>query len=352
VRIALRPVIGASLLAVGLLIGLGVTAQIASAAPSGCPLPSQTLSSYSFVVTAPGGSATTVAQLSSTDVAPGDTVTANFTVGTLGAGCSSVPVTLITYTKPFLAAQPLWAQVLFGDQTAAYTSGQSGSLTATIPPTPRVGGAISITSGGRGVVAAQPGDSVAVDYDFSMGGNHPAATVAFTDPTVTFAYSCGAGGGSGTFTASMPDAVYLDPAGDQGTVPSPDPTLTYQGTVTVPNKCNSGTVDVISGGRSRGSNATTFTATVTSSDTRQPISVRFQYTDTTTSAATDHVANGGNSGGGGNGGGGGCCGCHNGGNVIPGGFQGWQIDFAISPPLVPLSTAYGNTIVGTAIGLG
>lgn len=361
-RTAFRRITEASLLTIGLLVGLGATAQVASAAPSGCPAPSQTLASYSFVVTPPGGPSTTVAELSSTDVAPGDTVTANFTVGTLGAGCSSVPVTLITYTKPFLAAQPLWAQELFGDQTDTYTSGQSGSLTATIPPTPPPGGAFSITSRTSEGVAAQPGDSLAVDYGFSMGGNHPVANVAFTNPTVTFAYSCGRGRESGTFAASMPDAVYSDPAGDQGTIPSSVPTVTYQGTVAVPNECDSGTVYVLSGERSRGSSATTFTGTVTSSDPLQPITVQFQYSATTSAASTEHVANGGKGGGGkggkgggkgkGGGGGGGCCGSCRGGNVTPGGFQGWQIDFAISPPLVPISTPYGNTIVSTAIGLG
>jgi hypothetical protein len=116
-----------------------------------------------------------------------------------------------------------------------------------------------------------PGTVLEVGYDFTMPGNHAAATVTFVAANVTFQATCATGSGGGTFTVPIANQTYSDAqngtawyaTGDQQSAAS------YQGSVAVPNLCNGGLVRLQRGG--------TFTAGVASTDIMNNVSVRWHY---------------------------------------------------------------------------
>ena len=92
----------------------------------------------------------------------------------------------------------------------------------------------------------------------TIPGDNNSVYVTFTSPEVTFTkVTCanGAAPTTSTITVPMPDASYNSTSGGDW-YPSGDQSrpLVYQGSLTVPNLCNGGDVDLANGG--------TFTASI------------------------------------------------------------------------------------------
>jgi hypothetical protein len=134
------------------------------------------------------------------------------------------------------------------------------------------GAAISMaTQAMEGNLKVKPGDTLMAGYDFTMPGNHSAATVLFTTTMVTFQAQCVTGAGGGTIVVHMPDSIYTDPVNNSQWFPSGDQhsPLTYQGSITVPDLCAGGQMILKRGG--------TFTAQVQSTDTTDKVNMRWHY---------------------------------------------------------------------------
>jgi len=123
----------------------------------------------------------------------------------------------------------------------------------------------------EGDLKVKPGDTLSAGYDFTMPGNHPAATLLFTSAMVTFQAQCVSGSGGGSVVVPIADSTYTDPAGSSQWFPSGDQhsPLVYQGSVAVPNLCGGGQMTLKKGG--------TFTAQLQSTDTSDKVNVRWHY---------------------------------------------------------------------------
>ncbi len=122
-----------------------------------------------------------------------------------------------------------------------------------------------------GDLKVKPGDTLSAGYDFTMPGNHPAATLQFSGAMVTFQAQCVTGTGGGAIVVPISDSTYTDPAKSSQWFPSGDQNsaLVYQGSVVVPNLCGGGQMTLKQGG--------TFTAQLQSSDTADKVNVRWHY---------------------------------------------------------------------------
>jgi hypothetical protein len=123
-----------------------------------------------------------------------------------------------------------------------------------------------------GNLQVNPGDTLEAGYDFTMPGNHPAASVAFANGQVTFNATCASGSGGGVIKVPLSAGPYTDPLNDGGDwFPSGDQSsaASYEGSVSVPDLCGGGQVSLKQGG--------TFTATLQSSDATDPVHVRWHY---------------------------------------------------------------------------
>jgi Subtilase family len=123
-----------------------------------------------------------------------------------------------------------------------------------------------------GNLQVSPGTMLQAGYDFTMPGNHPAASVSFPGAQVTFDASCVSGSGGGVITVPLDSGPYTDPANDGGDwFPSGDQSslASYEGGVLVPDLCGGGLVSLQQGG--------TFTAGLESSDATDPVNVRWHY---------------------------------------------------------------------------
>jgi hypothetical protein len=124
----------------------------------------------------------------------------------------------------------------------------------------------------EGNLQVSPGDTLEAGYGFTMPGSHQAASVAFPDAQVTFDATCVSGSGGGVITVPLGEGPYTDPANDGGDwFPSGEQasSLSYQGSVGVPDLCGGGQVSLRQGG--------TFTATLQSSDATDKLHVRWHY---------------------------------------------------------------------------
>jgi hypothetical protein len=116
-----------------------------------------------------------------------------------------------------------------------------------------------------------PGTVLEVGYDFTMPGNHPAATVSFVDASVSYQATCVTGSGGGNFTVPIADLTYSDPVNSTAWYATGDQhnAAAYQGSITLPNLCNGGLVRLQQGG--------TFTAGIASTDLQNSVGVRWHY---------------------------------------------------------------------------
>lgn len=124
----------------------------------------------------------------------------------------------------------------------------------------------------EGNLQVSPGTTLEAGYDFTMPGNHPAASVAFASAQVTFDATCASGSGGGVITVPLGAGPYTDPLNDGGDwFPSGDQSssASYEGSVSVPKLCGGALVSLQRGGM--------FTATLQSSDATNPVHVRWHY---------------------------------------------------------------------------
>jgi hypothetical protein len=121
------------------------------------------------------------------------------------------------------------------------------------------------------------GSTLSAGYDFTMPGNHPAATVGFLATSVTFNATCASGTpGSQTIVVNIVHQSYLDPASSSAWYPSGDQNdvSTYQGSTTVPSFCDPGALVRLQQGG-------TFSTHVTSTDNQDKVNIRWHYMDGT-----------------------------------------------------------------------
>jgi hypothetical protein len=129
--------------------------------------------------------------------------------------------------------------------------GWSGTTTETCPGTVTMG-----PQAMEGNLTVSPGDTLQAGYDFTLPGNNTALTLTVSTAEVVFDVACASGAtpSQPSFTVTMADQSYSlagsqwYPIGDQS---SP---LVYQGSVSVPDLCGGGSLDLAQGG--------TFTATL------------------------------------------------------------------------------------------
>jgi hypothetical protein len=108
----------------------------------------------------------------------------------------------------------------------------------------------------EGNLIVYPGDTLRVGYDFTMPGQHPAATAVFMQTTVSFHALCASGPGGGLIVVNIGDASYTNPQNSSAWYPSGDQraAAVYQGSATVPDLCSGGALTLRQGA--------TFSATV------------------------------------------------------------------------------------------
>jgi len=140
---------------------------------------------------------------------------------------------------------------------------------------PRVLAASTVTISGsmEGNLPVNPGDTLRAGYDFTMPGSHPAATLTVSGAAVVLTVQC-PGGSSYVLTIAMPDQTFSVPANSSDWFPSGDQQspLVYQGSVPVPSSSCAG---------GHAPSGATFTANFASTDTTDPVHVRFHYADNT-----------------------------------------------------------------------
>jgi hypothetical protein len=240
--------------------------------------------SNTFVVTkAP----TTVTNTSPTIVVDGMPVTLTGSVSTAGgSGPGGLPVTLTlgsgstaqsctgiasatgavscTITNPNQTAGTVPVTVTFGGNS--YYQSSSTSVTETVLK-PIVMGPQDM----EGDQKLATGTVLDVGYDFTMPGNHPAATVSFVASSVTFKATCATGSGGGTFTVPIANQSYTDSQSSTAWYATGDQhsAAAYQGSLAVPDLCNGGLVRLQQGG--------TFTTGIASTDGMNTVSVRWHY---------------------------------------------------------------------------
>ncbi|HST24408.1 MAG TPA: right-handed parallel beta-helix repeat-containing protein, partial [Gaiellaceae bacterium] len=151
------------------------------------------------------------------------------------------------------------------------TSSTGGACPATTTPL------VTKTQAMNGDQKVKQGSTLSAGFDFTMPGNHPAATVGFLGSKVTFNATCASGTpGSMTITVNIPNESYTDPANSPAWLPSGDQNSasTYQGSTVVPTFCDPGALVRLQQGG-------TFSTNVTSTDTKDKVNVRWHYLDVT-----------------------------------------------------------------------
>ncbi len=95
-----------------------------------------------------------------------------------------------------------------------------------------------------GKMKVSPGATLRVGYDFTIPGKHPATTVKWVDGQVEFAYTCAAGGGSGTIVVPIANRSYDVGLNSTAWYPSGNANddSVYQGSRTVPDVCGGGQI--------------------------------------------------------------------------------------------------------------
>jgi len=135
----------------------------------------------------------------------------------------------------------------------------------------------------EGNLIISPGTIVKAGLSFTIPGSHPATTVQFADPAVSFDnVVCTSGSGGGSFTVALGSGgllgPYSDPSNDTAWLPTGDQAsaASYQGSIAAPDLCHGGTMSLRNGG--------TFRADL-QSDQHNAINVRFHYSANGTSGS-------------------------------------------------------------------
>jgi hypothetical protein len=180
--------------------------------------------------------------------------------------------------------------VAFGDPIP---TGATGTFTFTVTAKDNAGNTSTLThtyyvasiltmgpQAMEGDLKVAPGTTLSVGYDFTMPGNHSAATVQFVGAAVVFQARWVSGTQTQTITVPIGNMSYPDPANSSAWYPSGDqhdPSV-YQGSISVPDFCPShGLVRLQTGG--------TFTTGVFSTDNSDKVNVRWHYSANGTSGS-------------------------------------------------------------------
>ncbi len=133
--------------------------------------------------------------------------------------------------------------------------------------------ATSVTLSGamEGNIAVNPGDTVRAGYAIAMPGAHPAAQVTISSAGAAVQVTC-SGGKTQWINIGLPGQTFAIAASDASWQPSADPGAAWQGSTTAPSGLCGG-----SGGHAP--KGATMWANLTSTDTADPVSIRFHYSD-------------------------------------------------------------------------
>jgi hypothetical protein len=178
---------------------------------------------------------------------------------------------------PTIASNPggTGDKIVDQDGVVAYSPFLTTATASPCPPatTPLV----TQTQAMNGDQKVKQGSTLSAGFDFTMPGNHPAATVGFLGSKVTFNATCATGTPhSMTITVNIADQSYTDPLNSFAWYPSGDQNSpsTYQGSTTVPSFCDPGALVRLQQGG-------TFSTNVTSTDKKDKVNVRWHYMDVT-----------------------------------------------------------------------
>jgi hypothetical protein len=128
----------------------------------------------------------------------------------------------------------------------------------------------------QGDMKIQPGDELSAGDVISMSGSHPQATVNILGGIVTLPISCSDGGGpSGWISIALASGPYSFAQNSWTSLPTDKQGVaaSFQGTTVAPDLCSGGPM---------WSSSATYWAEVTSTDTNDPVSLKFHYIDSTT----------------------------------------------------------------------
>ena len=133
---------------------------------------------------------------------------------------------------------------------------------------------LTISGSMEGSIKISPGDWISAGYEFTMPGNHAAATVQLAGAQVTISGPC-TNGGDATVTIPLAAGPYSDPANSSSWYPSGDENSpsSLQGAVQAPADLCGGT------GQLDASAGAIFIADLQSTDTTDPIHLAFHYRD-------------------------------------------------------------------------
>ena len=163
------------------------------------------------------------------------------------SGCSTTLALFAMIDGTAGAINPPSSKVNMRFHYAADGSTGGWSSSQTVSPL----GAITIgPQATEGSLVVNPGDTLSAGYDFDMPGSHPAATLGFSNTTVTFQAACSSGSGGGQIVVHVPNEQYTDPLNVISWQPSgnqQDPSV-YQGQTTVPDLCHGGSISLKQGG--------------------------------------------------------------------------------------------------------
>jgi hypothetical protein len=164
--------------------------------------------------------------------------------------------------------------------TASYAGSSSAYIlasSATYTQTVAAPAAISISGSMEGALKIHPGDTVYGGFDFTAPGSHPAETVSFAGGTVTIIGTCSNGQTDNLGTIAIPAYTLALAASDSNWYPSGDQSSSavLQGSIQAPsNLCGGGSAYL------NAPSGATFSTSVSSTDTTDPVNVRFHYKTT------------------------------------------------------------------------
>jgi YVTN family beta-propeller protein len=183
-------------------------------------------------------------QITAVSPAASDVGAVDVTVTTAAGTSTTGAADQYTYTFPACSVNKTNFRWHYATATAT-GGGWSGTKTATCPGTLTMG-----PQAMDGALHIAPGTTLKAGYDFTVPGNRATQTLSAAHPQVVFTVACTdhSTPTQPTITITMPSGHYTFtgsawiPSGEQNS------TLTYQGSITVPDLCGGANLDLSAGG--------------------------------------------------------------------------------------------------------